>query len=172
MRGQPGMAAGAGTVGELIEAVGAETAAYALVSWPPGVPVEIDLVAWARRTRHSPAWAVRHALARIGRSTPVDVDGDGFDAGLLSAGEEGVLLGLLAEFPAVLAVAGRAGEPHRLARYLESVAAAWEECAAVCPVIPRRGAADREQLIRARTVLARATGLVLGNGLRLLGVPV
>jgi arginyl-tRNA synthetase len=161
----PGPDAPLGTLGELVAAVGAETASYALVSWPPGVPVVIDLGVWARRTRQSPAWAVRHAAERIGRIPAAD--GDGFDAGLLDASQETALLGLLSEFPAVVAVAGRAGEPHRVARYLENVARAWEDCAIACPVTSRRD----EELARARTVLARAAAVVLGNGLRLLGVP-
>jgi arginyl-tRNA synthetase len=164
-----------GTLGHLVAAIGAGTAWYALVSWPPGVPVEIDLAVWARRTSASPAWMVRHARQRIagwgGRVTAVGISLEsGFDPGRLTAGEETALLSLLAEFPAMVAVAGRAGEPHRVARYLESVAAAWSACDEACPVLPRRGRPEPD-LARARLTLAEAAGTVLANGLSLLGVP-
>ena len=70
----------------------------------------------------------------------------------------------------MVAVAGRAGEPHRVARYLESVAAAWSACDEACPVLPRRGRPEPD-LARARLTLAKAAGTVLANGLNLLGVP-
>jgi len=164
-----------GTLGHLLAAVGTGTAWYALVSWPPGVPVEIDLAVWARRTSASPAWVVRHARQRIaslgGRVAAVGISLEsGFDPGWLTAREETSLLSMLAEFPSMVAVAGRAGEPHRLARYLESVATAWSACDEACPVLPRRGRPEPD-LARARLTLAEAAGTVLANGLRLLGVP-
>jgi len=164
-----------GTLAHLVAAVGAATAWYALVSWPPGVPVEIDLAVWARRTSASPAWMVRHTRQRIaglgGRVAAVGISLEsGFDPGRLTAREETALLSLLAEFPAMVAVAGRTGEPHRVARYLESVAAAWPACHEVCPVLPRRGRPEPD-LARARLTLAEAAGTVLANGLSLLGVP-
>ena len=147
-----------GTLGHLVAAVGAGTAWYALVSWPPGVPAEIDLAVWARRTSASPAWVVRHARQRIaslgGRAAAVGISLEsGFDPGRLTAREETALLSMLAEFPAVVAVAGRVGEPHRVARYLESVAAAWSVCDETCPVLPRRGPPEPD-LARARLTLA------------------
>jgi hypothetical protein len=163
------------TLGQLAAAAGAGTARYALVSWPPGVPVEIDLAVWARRTSMSPAWAVRHTRQRVtglsGRAAAAGISLEsGFDPARLTAREETALLSSLADFPAVIAIAGRAGEPHRVARYLESVAAAWSACDEACPVLPRRGPADPE-LARARLMLAQAVGTVLASGLRLLGVP-
>jgi arginyl-tRNA synthetase len=164
-----------GTLGHLVAAVGAGTAWYSLVSWPPGIPVEIDLAVWARRTSASPAWVMRHAQQRIaglgGRAAAVGISLEsGFDPGRLTAREETALLSLLAEFPAVVAVAGRAVEPHRVARYLESVAAAWSACDQACPVLPRRGRPEPD-LARARLTLAEAAGTVLANGLSLLGTP-
>ena len=118
---------------------------------------------------------VRHARQRIaglgGRVTAAGIGLEsGFDPGRLTAREETALLSLLAEFPAMVAVAGRAGEPHRVARYLESVAAAWSACDEASPVLPRRGPPE-PNLARARLTLAEAAGTVLANGLSLLGVP-
>lgn len=164
-----------GTLGQLVAAVGAGAAWYALISWPPGAPVEIDLAVWARRTSASPAWLVRHARQRVtglsGRAAAAGIGLEsGFNPARLTAREETALLSLLADFPAVAAVAGRAGEPHRVARYLESVAAAWSRCDEACPVLPRRGRPEPD-LARARLTLAQAAGTVLATGLSLLGVP-
>ena len=164
-----------GTLGQLAAAVGAGAAWYALVSWPPGVPVEIDLAVWARRTSASPAGLVQHARQRItglgGRAAAAGISLESaFDPARLTAREETALLSLLADFPAVVAVAGRAGEPHRVARYLEGVAAAWSACDEACPVLPRRGP-PAPDLARARLTLAQAAGTVLASGLSLLGVP-
>ena len=164
-----------GTLGQLAAAVGAGAARYALVSWPPGVPVEIDLAVWARRTSASPAGLVQHARQRItgldGRVAAAGISLESaFDPARLTAREETTLLSLLADFPAVVAAAGRAGEPHRVARYLEGVAAAWSFCDEACPVLPRRGP-PAPDLARARLTLAQAAGNVLASGLSLLGVP-
>ena len=164
-----------GTLGQLAAAVGAGAAWYALVSWPPGVPVEIDLAVWARRTSASPAGLVQHVRQRITglgeRAAAAGISLESaFDPARLTAHEETALLSLLADFPAVVAVAGRAGEPHRVARYLEGVAAAWSACDEACPVLPRRGP-PAPDLARARLTLAQAAGTVLASGLSLLGVP-
>jgi len=164
-----------GTLGQLAAVVGAGAARYALVSWPPGVPVEIDLAVWARRTSTSPAGLVQHARQRItglgGRVAAAGISLESaFDPARLTAREETALLSLLADFPALVAVAGRAGEPHRVARYLESVAAAWSACDEACPVLPRRGP-PAPDLARARLTLAQAADTVLASGLSLLGVP-
>ena len=163
------------TLGQLVAAVGAGMAWYALVSWPPGAPVEIDLAVWARRSSVSPAGLVWHARQRItglgGRAAAAGIGLESaFDPARLTAREETALLSLLAEFPTVVAVAGGAGEPHRVARCLEGVAAAWSACDEACPVLPRRGPPTPD-LAHARLMLAQAAGTVLANGLSLLGVP-
>ena len=164
-----------GTLGQLVAAVGAGAAWYALVSWPPGVPVEIDLAVWARQTSASPAGLVQHARQRItglgGRTAAAGISLESaFDPARLTAREETALLSLLAEFPAVVAVAGRAGEPHRMARYREGVAAAWSACDEACPVLPRRGPPAPDPA-RARLSQVQAAGTVLAHGRSLLDKP-
>ena len=137
--------------------------------------MEIDLAVWARRTSASPAGLVQHARQRItglgGRTAAAGIRLESaFDPAQLTAREETALLSLLADFPSVVAVAGRAAEPHRVARYLESAAAAWSGCDEACPVLPRRGRPEPD-LARARLTLAQAAGTVLASGLSLLGVP-
>ena len=82
---------------------------------------------------------------------------------------EAALLGALQEFPRVLAYAGEVREPHRVARYLEELAGLYHRWYDNCRVIPQ-GDDPIEPVHRTRLWLNDATGQVLRNGLRLLGV--
>ena len=101
---------------------------------------------------------VRH-LARPGASTPET----------LTHESETALLGLLGEFPRVVAQAVEYREQHRVARYLEELAAAfhgWYDRTRVTPL----GDEPVTDLHRTRLWLNDATRQVLANGLGLLGV--
>ncbi|HET8957681.1 MAG TPA: DALR anticodon-binding domain-containing protein, partial [Microcella sp.] len=82
---------------------------------------------------------------------------------------ESVLLGVLAEFPRVVAQAAELREPHRVARYLEQLAAAYHRWYDTCRVTPQ-GDDPIEAVHRARLHLSDAAGQVLRTGLGLIGV--
>ena len=69
----------------------------------------------------------------------------------------------------MVAQAAELREPHRIARYLESLAGLFHKWYDACRVTPR---ADEEitPVHASRLVLDRATATVLSNGLELLGV--
>lgn len=76
---------------------------------------------------------------------------------------------LLADFPDAVAAAARYRAPDRVLRHLEAVADAylrWQDGCRVLPVGEEKPLAVH----RARVALAEASGTVLANGLRLLGV--
>ncbi|MCY7373987.1 MAG: arginine--tRNA ligase, partial [Spirochaetaceae bacterium] len=60
-------------------------------------------------------------------------------------------------------------EPHRVARYLESLAGTYHRFYDGCRVLPR-GDEEVTDLHRSRLWLVEATRVVLANGLALLGV--
>jgi arginyl-tRNA synthetase len=60
-------------------------------------------------------------------------------------------------------------EPHRIARYLEQLAAAYHRFYDECRILPR-GDEEATDLTRARLWLNDATRVVIENGLDLLGV--
>ena len=95
--------------------------------------------------------------------------GADFRPELLDHDKENELLKALGEFPAVVAAAGELREPHRVARYLEDLAAAYHRFYDNCRILPRgdEEATDRH---RARLWLNDATRTVIANGLTLLGV--
>jgi arginyl-tRNA synthetase len=98
-----------------------------------------------------------------------DWDASTFDPSLLVHEREGQLLGLLADYPRVLATAAELREPHRIARFLEEIATGYHSFYAACRVLPQ-GDEDVTDLTVARLWLCAAARQVFANGLDLLGV--
>jgi arginyl-tRNA synthetase len=161
------------TLEELVEAIGADAGRYALGRYSTDSPIDLDLDMWTRRTSENPVYYVQYAHARV--SSLLRNAGElGLDKGalvpeLLDHDREGDLLGVLGEFPRVVATAAELREPHRIARYLEELAGTYHRFYDVCRVLPR-GDEEVTDLHRARLWLVEATRVVLANGLRLLGV--
>ena len=177
--GQPvRMAKRAGTVvfiDDLIEALGADAARYALVRYSSDSTIDLDLDVWTRASSDNPVYYVQYAHARLcsilrnATQMGVAVATTDFEPGELSHPREGDLLRGLAEFPAVIQSVADLREPHRLARYLEAMAATFHKFYDVCRVLPR-GDEDTTETHRARLVLVDATRVVFARGLDLLGV--
>ena len=161
------------TLEDLVEAVGVDAGRYALVRSSIDSQVDIDLDVWGRRTNDNPVFYVQYAHARthsVARNAASSgVDRGAFDASLLSHETEGILLGILAEFPRVIRQAAELREPHRVARYAEELAGAYHRWYDNCRVTPL-GDESVEDLHRTRLWLNDAVGQVLRNGLALLGV--
>ena len=75
----------------------------------------------------------------------------------------------LATYPAVVDAAARHRAPDRVVRHLETTADAFFRWHDGCPPLPV-GEQKPLAVHRARLALAEATGTVLANGLRLLGI--
>lgn len=166
----------AGTVvllADLVDAIGVDAARYALARYSTDSPIDLDLDLWARQTDENPVFYVQYAHARLS-SILRNAQDLGLGLGelvpeLLDHEREGDLLGVLGEFPRVVATAAELREVHRVARYLEQLAGTFHRFYDVCRVLPR-GDEEPTDLHRARLWLVEATRVVLGNGLGLLGV--
>jgi arginyl-tRNA synthetase len=79
------------------------------------------------------------------------------------------LLGLIADFPRVIESAARRRGPDRVARHLERLADAFLRFHDECPPLPK-GDEKPSAVHAARVSLADATGIVLADGLLLLGI--
>jgi arginyl-tRNA synthetase len=163
------------TLEELVEEVGVDAARYSLIRYPVDSPLTLDLDLLVQRTNDNPVFYVQYAHARVSSvlRNAADLgiawrDAD-YDPSLLSHEREGELLRALAEFPAVVASAAELREPHRIPRYLESLATAYHRFYDVCRVLPR-GDEDVEPIHIARLWLCAATRQVLANGLAMCGV--
>ncbi len=163
------------TLAELIEEVGVDAARYSLIRYPVDSPLTLDLDVIVQRTNDNPVYYVQYAHARVSSvlrnaaDLGIDWRSTGYDPALLAHEREGDLLRALAEFPAVIATAAELREPHRVPRYLESLATAYHRFYDACRVLPR-GDEPAEPTHLARLWLCAATRQVLANGLALCGV--
>ena len=109
----------------------------------------------------------RAAQRRVG----VGIGLDEFDPELLDHPADTALLGALGEFPRIVASAAELRAPHRVAHYLEALAATYHRWYDTdeCRVLPK-GDEPITTANRTRLWLNEATRIVLANGLRLLGV--
>ncbi len=162
------------TLEDLVEAVGVDAARYELGRYSVDSTIDIDLDLLRRHTNENPVFYVQYAHARLaslqrnaaelGLARRPDAD-----VGLLTHPREGDLIRTIGEFPDVLTKAAELREPHRVARYLESLASAYHKFYDVARVLPQ-GDEEPTPLTDARLALCEAARQVLANGLGLLGV--
>ena len=163
------------TLEELVEDVDVDAARYSLIRYPVDSPLTLDLDLLVQRTNDNPVFYVQYAHARVSSvlrnaaDLSIDWRSAGYDPALLVHEREGELLRALAEFPAVVASAAELREPHRVPRYLESLATAYHRFYDACRVLPR-GDEPTEPIHLARLWLCAATRQVLANGLAMCGV--
>jgi arginyl-tRNA synthetase len=159
----------------LVDEVGVDAARYSLIRYPVDSPLTLDLDVITQRTNDNPVYYVQYAHARIAsvlrNAAEMNIDwaGQSLDAALLSHPRENDLLGVIAEYPRIVAGAAELREPHRIARYLESLATAYHRFYDACRVLPRGDEPVTAEHI-ARLWLCAAARQTLANGLDLLGV--
>jgi arginyl-tRNA synthetase len=162
------------TLEDLVDAVGVDAGRYALARSSSDSSIDIDLDLLAKRSNDNPVYYVQYAHARTcgvdrnARALGVRTQ-DAFEPGLLDHPTETALLAALGEYPRVVAQAAELREPHRVARHLEALAAAFHKWYDECRVSPL-GDEPVSDLHRTRLWLNEATRTVLENGLDLLGV--
>lgn len=162
------------TLDDLVDAVGVDAARYALVRVSMDSNLDIDLNLLSSRTNDNPVYYVQYAHARtcnVARNAAehgVSREA-GFNPAALDTPADAELLGVLAQFPAQVAQSAQMREPHRVARYLESLAGAYHAWYGQCRVTPRADENVTEGHL-ARLWLNDAVTQVLRSGLELLGV--
>lgn len=161
------------TLDDLVEAVGVDAARYSMVRSSVDTSLDIDLELWAKQSNDSPVYYVQYAHARIAsilrRALDAGLSAESADYGLLTNPRENDLLLSLGDFPAVVRSAAELREPHRVVRYAEDLASAFNKFYDSCHIVPR---ADEEAtpVNAARLGLAAATKQAIANALSLVGV--
>ena len=162
------------TLGDLVDAVGVDAARYALARSSMDSAIDIDLDLLASTSSENPVYYVQYAHART-RNVARNAAEHGVSrsAGFLPAAlddpADSALLGVLAQFPAIVAQAAQLREQHRVARYLEQLAAAYHTWYGATRVTPRGDDVVNAGHV-ARLWLNDAVGRVIANGLDMLGV--
>jgi arginyl-tRNA synthetase len=158
------------TLHDLVEEVGPDAARYFFLMRRGDSQLNFDLDLATSQTDENPVFYVQMAHARMSgifRVAGVAPESATPDVRLdaLPAPEDRELLKKLTAFPEVAARAAREHEPHRITGYLEELARLTHGWYHKCRVL-----GEPPEVERARLALARATRIVLANGLTLLGL--
>ncbi len=161
------------TLDDLIDLVGVDAARYSLARWSADTPLTLDVEEITKSSNENPVYYVQYAHARTCNAArnaeSVGIDLSVFAAEELTSPFEAALLTALGEFPRVVATAAELRAPHRVARYLENLAANYHRWYDNCRIVPK-GDDPITDVNRTRAWLNAATRTVLANGLDLLGV--
>lgn len=158
---------------DLVEWLGSDAVRYSLARTPADSPLALDPEVLKSASNDNPVYYVQYAYARAKsverKATSAGVSTDSFDPATLQDPTEAALLSALADYPRVVAQSAQLREPHRVARYLESLAGLFHKWYDACRVTPL-GDDPVEPVHSSRLKLDMATATVLSNGLDLMGV--
>ena len=178
------------TIDDLTDAIGVDASRYSLARTDYNSPVDIDLNLLSSHSNENPVYYVQYAHARscnVDRNAAAaGITYEGADVSLLGTTADGEVLAALAQWPALLREAGDLRAPHRVAHYLEDLAATYHKWYNVERVVPmeltdpeaRGEQADAIRIAKApeparaaaRLKLNDAVKTVIAEGLDLLGV--
>jgi arginyl-tRNA synthetase len=159
------------TVRDLIDEVGRDAVRYFFLMRKGDSQLVFDVDVARSQSDENPVYYIQMAHARmsgifrVGEIDASTVTGIDVDLSVLTLPDEQELMKALLDYPALVAGAAEALEPHRVTAYLHDTASkihVWYHKAHVLN--------EPEPIMRARLVLARASQLVLRNGLQLLGI--
>ena len=158
------------TLDELMDEVGDDVTRFFFLMRSSNTHLEFDLDLAKEASDKNPVFYLQYAHARIcSILQKAEEVGFTFDAeadlSLLVHEAEVALIKELLRFPEALQKVAVAREPHRLPVYLRGVAEAFTRFYHYCRII-----GEDKDLATARMDLAQATRIVLGNGLRVLGI--
>ena len=159
------------TVRDLIDEVGRDAVRYFFLMRKGDSQLVFDVDLARSQSEENPVYYIQMAHARlcgifrVGEIDARSITGAGVDFAQLSLPEEQELVKALLDFPAMVAGAAEALEPHRIANYLLETARRvhlWYHKAHVLN--------EPAEIMNARLLLARASMVVLRNGLSILGI--
>jgi arginyl-tRNA synthetase len=158
------------TLRDLVDETGPDAARYYFLMRRADSQLNFDLDLATSQTDENPVFYVQMAHARVSgifRVAEMEPDAASADVRLeaLPAPEDRELLKKLTAFPEATARAARELEPHRVTGYLEELARLTHGWYHKCRVL-----GEPPEVEAARLALARATRIVLANGLTLLGL--
>jgi arginyl-tRNA synthetase len=165
------------TLRDLIDEVGKDAVRFTMLTRKADAQMEFDLDKVVEQSRDNPVFYVQYAHARCrsvlrsaGDPAPADLAAAPLDA--LSDPSEMALIRRMAAWPRTVEAAAAAREPHRIAFFLQDLAADFH-------VLWNRGRedatlrfirAEEPEATRARLALVAATAVVLRSGLAVMGV--
>jgi len=171
------------TLREVIDEVGKDVVRFIMLTRKNDAPLDFDLEKVVEQSRENPVFYVQYAHARgcsvqrhaVEEFLTIPQDDAGLanvDLNLLTDSGELALIKKLAEWPRMVEAAAQAYEPHRIAFYLQEVAASFHGLwtRGKDDTALRFLQADNEALSAARLAMIRAVLIVIGSGLATIGV--
>src|SRR5690625_4528603 len=171
------------TLREVVDEVGKDVLRFMMLTRKPDAPLDFDLERVLEQSKDNPVFYVQYAHARIcsvlRHAAEAFPDMDQSPQYLASAplhrltdSDEIGLIKLMASWPRLVESAAEAYEPHRIAFYLNDLAAAFHG-------LWTRGkedttlrflVSDDSELTAARLAMLKATASVIASGLKIFGV--
>ncbi|MFY0741443.1 arginine--tRNA ligase [Solibacillus silvestris] len=158
------------TMRELVEEVGLDAVRYFFVKTAGDSHMDFDLDLAVSQSNENPVYYAQYAHARIS-SILRAANEQGFEASLenlnlLVAEKEEDVLKKVGAFPQIVADAAKHRTPHRIANYIQDLAAAFHSFYNAEKVLNQ----DNKELTEARLALITAVKTTLANALKLIGV--
>ena len=163
------------TLADVVREVGKDVVRFTMLTRKPEAQMDFDFAKVVEASKDNPVFYVQYAHARVASTLRKAAE-----QGLAPApdhverlgAEELELVKLAAQFPRTVEAAAAAREPHRIAFFLNDLAAAFHAYWNLGNDRPEKRyiAVDDPELTSARLFLAIQIGQVLKNGLALLGV--
>ena len=158
------------TMRELVEEVGLDAVRYFFVKTAGDSHMDFDLDLAVSQSNENPVYYAQYAHARIS-SILRAANEQGFKASLenlnlLVAEKEEEVLKKVGAFPQIVADAAKHRTPHRIANYIQDLAAAFHSFYNAEKVLNQ----DNKELTEARLALITAVKTTLANALKLIGV--
>ncbi|MDZ7772807.1 MAG: arginine--tRNA ligase [Balneolaceae bacterium] len=158
------------TLDELMDEVGADVTRFFFLMRSPNTHLEFDIAEAKEAGEKNPVFYLQYAHARIQsilRKVAEEYGEDESAAELerLDHPSETQLIKSMVRFPEIVQSAAEHREPHRLISYLNDLASHFTTFYHDCRIL-----GEEPELAMARTRLARATAVVLANGLTILGI--
>ena len=157
------------TLDDLMDEVGEDVTRFFFLMRSPNTHLEFDVAKAKEAGDKNPVFYLQYAHARIQsilRKVDEIADFTGkADLKILTQQTEIALLKKLLSFPEAVSLAASHREPHRLITYLNELASEFTSFYHDCRIV-----GEEEDLMFARSELAKATATVLANGLAILGI--
>ncbi len=164
------------TLADVVREVGKDVVRFMMLTRRADAPLDFDFAKVVEVSKDNPVFYVQYAHARVAslgrKATEMGIATDGpADLTLLDAEELG-LVKVAAQYPRIVEAAALAHEPHRIAFFLNDLAAAFHSLWNRGNDDPSRRFVLENQpdLTRARLELARGVAQVIRSGLALMGV--
>ncbi len=163
------------TLAEVVEEVGKDVVRFIMLTKRSDSQLDFDFAHVVAQSRENPVFYVQYAHARIAslnrKAAEAGIQLPARDLSLLDDADL-ALVKVAAQWPRIVEQAAEAREPHRVAFYLNDLAAAFHTQWNAGNDDPARRfvLADQPALTAARLALADAVGQVIRNGLGVMGV--